>query len=417
MAAAPGAAAASASSEGEPSAFDKMRSLDFYPKTLDDFRVRTSQGALVSITTVVLMLLLFCSELSFFMTTERIDRLTVDDGHREKLSINFDVTFPSTPCALVAMSAMDPSGEHELSTDHEVYKTRLDAAGAPKGEKEKHNFGGTVKTKEDLHDTKKANDAQNGGTPNDGSKPEQPCQSCYGAGAKGECCNTCDEVKSAYARKGWKLPSLSMRNHITQCAHEGFEASLDQKGEGCNLHGHFLVPKVSGNFHFGPSKSFQHAHLYTFDLMSYTTEGFNISHTINSLTFGPPYPGRDSPLDDMTRLLSKEDGSGMFQYYCQIVPTQYNALGVAPADAIVSNQFAVTEHFRKINAASHRWLPGVFFFYDISSIKINRDESRKGLLQFLTSLCAIVGGVFTTMGLVDSSLHAMGKRKVAAGLG
>lgn len=34
------------------------------------------------------------------------------------------------------------------------------------------------------------------------------CGSCYSAGDPGQCCNTCDEVKSAYERKGWLMPSL-----------------------------------------------------------------------------------------------------------------------------------------------------------------------------------------------------------------
>eukprot|EP00936_MAST-01D_sp_MAST-1D-sp1_P002442 g2442.t1 len=385
----------------EPGVFEKIRSIDLYPKTLDDFRVRTAQGAIVSLVAIVLMILLFFSELSFFMATIQTDTLTVDNGHKEKLDIAFDVTFPSTPCALISMSAMDPSGEHELSTNHDVFKTRLDKNGQKKAAPEKNNMGGTVKTKDDLHDTKEAAEAG-----------KKKCLSCYGAAPKGECCNTCDAVKAAYAKKGWKLPVLSMRNHITQCAHEGFEASLEQKDEGCRLHGNFQVPKVSGNFHFGPSKSFQHAHLYTFDLMSYTTEGFNISHTVNSLSFGPAFPERDSPLDGVSRAVSKEQGSGMFQYYTQVVPTQYRRLG---GEAIESNQYAVTEHYRKIAPNSHRWLPGVFFFYDISSIKVNRAEERKGFGQFLTSVCAIVGGVFTVMGMVDSSLHSL--RKKGAGLG
>lgn len=35
------------------------------------------------------------------------------------------------------------------------------------------------------------------------------------------------------------------------------------------------------------------------------------------------------------------------------------------------------------------------------------EEYRKGLLQFLTSVCAIVGGVFTIMGIMDSLAFAM----------
>ena len=92
------------------------------------------------------------------------------------------------------------------------------------------------------------------------------------------------------------------------------------------LHGHFKVNKVSGNFHFGPSKSFQHAHLYTFDLMSFTTESFNISHRVNQISFGDDFPGLESPLDGTERLMPKDEGSGMFQYYVQVVPTGYERL-------------------------------------------------------------------------------------------
>jgi hypothetical protein len=380
---------------------DSVRKLDAYPKTLDDFRVRTVEGAVVSLFSVVFMIFLFFSELSYYTTTQTVDVLSVDQGLKEKLTINFNVTFPSTSCALISMSAMDPSGDHELTTDHEVFKHRLDAAGVTVGEAMRNNMGGTIKTKDQLHELK------------EGEKGETKCLSCYGAGDEGQCCNTCEEVKQVYAKKGWKMPVLNMRNHITQCANEGYEASQEQKGEGCNLHGHFKVNKVSGNFHFGPSKSFQHAHLYTFDLMSFTTEGFNISHKINQISFGDEFPGLESPLDGTQRMMPKDEGSGMFQYYVQVVPTGYEHLA---GEVVSSNQYAVTEHMRKISVQSHRWLPGVFFFYEISSIKVNIKEQRRGLVQFLTSACAIIGGVFTVMGLVDSMVHSLLKRQ-AGGLG
>ena len=31
------------------------------------------------------------------------------------------------------------------------------------------------------------------------------CGSCYGAGEEGECCDSCEDVKRAYQRKGWHL--------------------------------------------------------------------------------------------------------------------------------------------------------------------------------------------------------------------
>ena len=37
-------------------------------------------------------------------------------------------------------------------------------------------------------------------------------------------------------------------------------------------------------------------------------------------------------------------------------------------------------------------LPGVFFIYDISPIKVKFTEKQQSFTYFLTSLCAIVGG-------------------------
>ena len=39
-----------------------LRKLDLYPKTLDEFRVRTISGGLLSITCFVLMIVLFAAE-------------------------------------------------------------------------------------------------------------------------------------------------------------------------------------------------------------------------------------------------------------------------------------------------------------------------------------------------------------------
>lgn len=45
------------------------------------------------------MLLLFLSELSYFLQIERTPELLVDIERSEKLRINVDITFPRLPCA------------------------------------------------------------------------------------------------------------------------------------------------------------------------------------------------------------------------------------------------------------------------------------------------------------------------------
>ena len=64
---------------------------------------------------------------------------------------------------------------------------------------------------------------------------------------------------------------------------------------------------------------------------------------------------------------------------------------------------ARTGHGRRFENSAG--LPGVFFFYDISPIKVSYTESKLTFLNFLTSVCAIVGGVFTVSGIVDSFVY------------
>jgi hypothetical protein len=77
-------------------------------------------------------------------------------------------------------------------------------------------------------------------------------------------------------------------------------------------------------------------------------------------------------------------------------------------------QYSVTEHVRHISPGSSRGIPGVFFFYEVSPLHVEiRETYRKGYVAFFTSVCAIVGGVVTVMGMLDQWLfsHKMGRRR------
>lgn len=52
-------------------------------------------------------------------------------------------------------------------------------------------------------------------------------------------------------------------------------------------------------------------------------------------------------------------------------------------------------------------LPGVFFVYDFSSFLVRKTEeaTQPSFLRFLTRICAVVGGVFTVAGLIDSLVY------------
>lgn len=63
------------------------------------------------------------------------------------------------------------------------------------------------------------------------------------------CCNTCNDVKEAYEKRGWLLTDL---DGVEQCAREGVKTLASAEydpTEGCNVKGYIEVLKLSGKFH------------------------------------------------------------------------------------------------------------------------------------------------------------------------
>ncbi|KAL7176019.1 hypothetical protein ACSBR2_029571 [Camellia fascicularis] len=337
----------------------KIRSLDTYPKINEDFYSRTLSGGVITLASSIVMFLLFISELRLYLYTVTETQLLVDTSRGETLRINFDVTFPALPCSILSLDAMDISGEQHLDVI----------------EKPLQRHGGRLEHNETY------------------------CGSCYGAEVSDDdCCNSCDEVRELYRKKGW---ALSNPDSIDQCKREGFLQRIkDEEGEGCNIYGFLEVNKVAGNFHFAPGKSFHQSGVHVHDLLVFQKDSFNVSHKINKLAFGEYFPGVVNPLDRVQ--WTQETPSGMYQYFLKVVPTVYTDVR---GHTIQSNQFSVTEHFRSAEVGLLQSLPGVFFFYDLSPIKVTFAEEHISFLHFLTNVCAIVGGVFTVSGILDSFIY------------
>ncbi|TMS05979.1 Endoplasmic reticulum-Golgi intermediate compartment protein 2 [Larimichthys crocea] len=166
----------------------------------------------------------------------------------------------------------------------------------------------------------------------------------------------------------------------------------------CRIHGHLYVNKVAGNFHITVGKSIPHprGHAHLAALVSH--DSYNFSHRIDHLSFGEVIPGIISPLDGTEKVTAEENH--MFQYFVTIVPTKLNTYKVS-AD---THQYSVTEQDRVINhAAGSHGVSGIFMKYDISSLMVKVTEQHMPLWQFLVRLCGIIGGIFSTTGM----LHGM----------
>lgn len=68
---------------------------------------------------------------------------------------------------------------------------------------------------------------------------------------RARCCNTCDDVREAYRRRGWAFKNADT---IEQCKREGFTQKMqEQKNEGCQVYGFLEVNKVgasAGDYHY-----------------------------------------------------------------------------------------------------------------------------------------------------------------------
>jgi len=359
---------------------------------------------------------LVVSEVWAYVVPSYREHLVVDPIIEDRLRINFDITFHALPCSDANIDAMDVAGEQQNGLDHDIAKTRLSAQGVPIGDAFAHR----------LEDARAVAAASS--TP----LPPNYCGSCYGAESReGQCCNTCDEVRSAYAERGWAMSAVTLE--CEQCQREKRYPAVESKeGEGCRLTGFMRVNKVAGNFHIamGETHSRGTNHIHQFN--PHQLGHFNVSHTIHGLSFGEPFPGRKNPLDGVTR--SVPEGTGVWMHYIKVVPTVFSSSGPAalslltpprtkagapssspppsPSSAgsgalLSTNQYSVSSQYRVAMAPGGRMtaLPGVFFVYDISPYMVTVTKHRASFTHLLTSLFAIMGGVLTLASAIDSLLY------------
>ena len=245
------------------------------------------------------------------------------------------------------------------------------------------------------------------------------CGECYGAPApvnaqKKGCCNTCEEVREAYASVSW---AFGRGQNVEQCEREHYGERLDeQRHEGCRIEGGIRVNKVVGNFHIAPGRSYSNMNMHVHDLQNYWDSpiegGHTFTHQIQQLRFGPQLPeevtknlgGKSlpwtnhhlNPLDNTKQETS--DPAYNYMYFIKVVSTSYLPLGhkqkgildtmsditdMAPIGAhgrnddgsIETHQYSVTSHKRSLSGGSdaqegHKerihargGIPGVFFSY------------------------------------------------------
>jgi len=137
----------------------------------------------------------------------------------------------------------------------------------------------------------------------------------------------------------------------------------------------------------------------------------NVTHYIHELSFGEQTHHITKAVDEANThalngafkvaLPDPNDAQSAisYEYYVKIVPTLYERVS---GEIIEAYQFTANSN----ELAGKYRLPAIYFRYEFSPITVKFADKRKSFSHFLVQVCAIVGGVFTVLGIVNSVLHS-----------
>ena len=179
-----------------------------------------------------------------------------------------------------------------------------------------------------------------------------------------------------------------------------------------------MVNRVPGNFHI-QAESIHH------ELHSAMT---NLTHRVNHLSFGPKdgppghllhnlpffytlpekYRRSMNPMKD--RFYPTYAFHQAFHHHMKIVSTHLDSLGptfVARENKVIYQILEQSQLvlYDEIN------VPEIRFSFDLSPMSVIITKEGRRWYEYMTSLCAIIGGTYTTLGLINATLLRIFKPK------
>lgn len=400
----------------------RLLSLDAFSKTVEDARVRTASGGMITLVCVFIVLMLIRNEYHDYKSVVVRPELVVNRDVNKQLDINLDILFPEVPCGVLTLDILDLTGDLHLDvvqSGFEVFRM------LPLGEEIKDDLPILSRVTEISEICK--------GLTKEEMEQGKQCGSCYGALNQDNnraCCNTCEAVRLAYAVKEWGFFDGA---NIKQCEDEGYVSKMTERirsNEGCRVRGSAKINRISGNLHFAPGTalSSKGRHAHDISLWSKYADKFTVNHVVNHFSFGSD-PGSSLPLassEDAASAPSIHPLDGykftnnfrdhVASYYLSVVSTRFEFLE-GKKDPVETNQFSVITHDRPIVGGrdddhqntlhAQGGYPGVFFHFDISPMKIiNREEYAKTWSGFVLGVVSSIAGVLTVGAVLDRSVWA-----------
>ncbi|CAI0380050.1 unnamed protein product [Linum tenue] len=176
---------------------------------------------------------------------------------------------------------------------------------------------------------------------------------------------------------------------------------------GCRVEGYVRVKKVPGNLIIS-ARSGSH---------SFDTSLMNMSHVVSHLSFGMkfsakamveakrlmPYIGRShDKLNGQAFVNQRDIGANVtIEHYLQIVKTEVVSMKGSREHTIIE-EYEYTAHSSLAESVD---IPVAKFHFELSPMQVLITELPNSFSHFITNVCAIIGGIFTVAGILDSILH------------
>merc|ERR1719335_1979882 len=128
------------------------------------------------------------------------------------------------------MNLVDAKKANVMHVQHEIFKQRLSASGAPVGKRIRDGLRDVAASSGELsqsilygqQERKQAH-----------SSARLRCGSCYQSHIdEDDCCSTCDEVKESFSQRSWNFPSEYV---FEQCEDAAYSEETTRDVEGCRI--------------------------------------------------------------------------------------------------------------------------------------------------------------------------------------
>jgi hypothetical protein len=439
-----------------------IKSLDFmFPKVEQEFTIQTERGGMVSLLTMILVGFLCLVEILAWMTANRstTEHALVDTSLGRKMQVNLNITFPALACEDLHLEVMDVAGDFQLDIDNTLLtKTRLRRDGRPTGRQEPVQSNEGQQRQSEIERVLQQKIPEYYCGPCYGAQETETdcCNTCdellqaytKKQWRKDIILTTSEqciregkhkkEPKRMTIGEGCHLVGHMMINRVAGNFHIAMGEGMERNGRLI----HTFQPDDTMNFN--ASHIIHH-------LSFGVPEDKSSTGSSSSSTTMLQLSSKDTttPLNGVSKIVDHQRGTtGLFQYFIKIVPTTYVT---KQGQRRETNGFFFTERFRPLmqeyyeedwdddsltedeeqedkktyskegkevvvgppgthghhhhdhhDVKKNSILPGIFFIYEIYPFAVEITENSVTVTHLLIRLMATVGGVFTTMKLLDT---------------